>query len=312
MLHHPGWGHPECPERFAAIRDHLLAGGIPAGFLEIPVRAATREELELAHDPSYLDLARHEIEYGVETLSTGDTQVGPESWHAAIHAVGGILNAVDAIVAGHIRTAFCAVRPPGHHATGSKGMGFCILNNIAIAARYAIRRHGFERVLIVDWDVHHGNGTQDIFYKDSNVFYFSIHEAPLYPYTGWEAETGSGPGLGFTMNVPLPAGTSGTEVIDIFRNRLRPAMEKFRPEIVMISAGFDSRKGDPLGSLRLDDDDFARMTGVLLEIAGRHSAGRVLSVLEGGYNLAGLSSAVGAHVSALARPDFLNSLPEEI
>jgi acetoin utilization deacetylase AcuC-like enzyme len=217
----------------------------------------------------------------------------------AARAAGTALNAVDAVMEGRARNAFCVVRPPGHHANASRGMGFCLLNNIAIAARYAQRRHGVGRVLIVDWDVHHGNGTQDIFYGDGSVFFFSTHQWPLYPGTGRANERGSGAGAGTTMNCPFPAGSGRREILGAVRESLMPAMREYRPELVLVSAGFDSRVGDLLGRFTLTDDDFAELTEAVMEIADASAGGRVVSLLEGGYSLSGLASASTAHVGAL-------------
>lgn len=293
--HDPGWGHPECPERYDAAFQGICRQGLIDHLEKIPSRPATESEIALVHDPDYFRLVRSEIQAGSSTLSTGDTEICPASFEAAVHAVGGVLNAVDAVVKKQARNAFCLVRPPGHHATRNCGRGFCIFNNIAAAARHAQRSLGVKRVAIVDWDVHHGNGTQDIFYNDDTVFYFSTHQSPWFPYTGAHSETGSGRGRGFTLNCPVASGAGREEIFEAFENEFLPAMTKFRPELILISAGFDSRADDPLGGLRLTDRDFADLTRMLLGLAG----GRVVSVLEGGYNLAGLSSAVGAHVQAL-------------
>jgi acetoin utilization deacetylase AcuC-like enzyme len=211
------------------------------------------------------------------------------------------MSAVDLVLRGEAANVFCIVRPPGHHATANRGMGFCLFNNVAIAARYAQKMYGCERVLIADWDVHHGNGTQDIFYQDPSVFFFSTHQSPWYPGTGDADEIGEGRGEGSTMNLPLPAGSGRAEVLGGLRERLLPAMKTFRPDLVLISAGFDSRAGDPLGHFRLSDGDFSDLTLVLREIADDSAGGRVISVLEGGYSLEGLTKAVAAHVEALAR-----------
>ncbi|HMC57856.1 MAG TPA: histone deacetylase, partial [Candidatus Solibacter sp.] len=262
-------------------------------------RAAAPEELLLCHTPEYLRTAKQDVESGRTSLSTGDTDITPNSWDVASQAVGGVLNAVDAVIASRARNGFCVVRPPGHHANAGRGMGFCLFNNVAIAARYAQRRYGLERVMIVDWDVHHGNGTQDIFYADHSVFFFSTHQWPWYPGTGRADESGVGAAAGATMNFPFPAGSGRREILGAVENSLVPAAERFRPELLLISAGFDSRIGDPLGSFTLTDRDFADLTRAVMGIADRHAGGRVVSVLEGGYSLEGLASAAVAHVTAL-------------
>jgi acetoin utilization deacetylase AcuC-like enzyme len=265
-------------------------------------RSATEEELLLCHTPPYLRSARHDIDAGYRYLSTGDTDIDKRSWEVAVRAAGGVLNAVDAVMAGRAQNAFCVVRPPGHHATSSRGMGFCVLNNIALAARYAQRRHGVERVLIVDWDVHHGNGTQEIFYSDPSVFFFSTHQWPLYPGTGRADETGDGAGLEATMNFPFPAGSGRAEILGAVEDSLIPAADRFRPDLVLISAGFDSRVDDLLGDFTLTDEDFSDLTRRVMQIADRHAGGRVVSLLEGGYNLPGLASAAAAHAGTLIEP----------
>jgi len=237
---------------------------------------------------------------GFHELSTGDTIISPRSLDVALHAAGAALNAVDAVATRKVRNAFCIVRPPGHHATPDRGMGFCIFNNVAIAARYAQHKHGVGRVLIADWDVHHGNGTQDIFYADGTVFFFSTHQSPWYPGTGAADETGYDAGEGWTMNCPFPAGSGRREILGAFQEKLIAAAERVRPELVLISAGFDSRAGDPLGQFLLTDTDFQDLTNVMLEIADKHAGGRVVSLLEGGYNLSGLASGVRSHVTAMA------------
>jgi acetoin utilization deacetylase AcuC-like enzyme len=297
--HLAGREHPERPERFDAVVRGLRQAGLLERLTRVGSRAAIDEELLLCHTPEYLRTAKHDALSGRPSLSTGDTDITPISWHVAAQAAGGVLNAVDVVVAGKARNAFCAVRPPGHHATASRGMGFCIFNNAALAARYAQRRHGLERVLVVDWDVHHGNGTQSIFYSDPTVFVFSTHQWPLYPGTGRADETGEGAGVGTTMNFPFPAGAGRQEILGAVENSLAPAAQRFRPDLVVISAGFDSRLGDPLGRFTLTDRDFADLTRATMEMANRHAGGRVVSVLEGGYDLDGLASAAAAHVGAL-------------
>jgi acetoin utilization deacetylase AcuC-like enzyme len=297
--HLAGVHHPEQPARFDAVMDGLRKAKLVERLEPLPARTATQDELLLCHTAEYLQTAKHDIAAGYHQLTTGDTDVTPNSWDLALLATGGVLNAVDAVVAGRARNAFCAVRPPGHHATPTRGMGFCIVNHIAIGARYAQRRHGVERVLIIDWDVHHGNGTQDIFYTDPSVFFFSTHQWPLYPGTGRADETGAGAGKGFTMNFPFPAGSGRKEILGAVEKSLAPAVDRFRPDLVMISAGFDSRIGDLLGGFTLEDHDFADLTRTVMAMADKYAGGRVVSTLEGGYTLSGLATAAAAHVAAL-------------
>ena len=240
-----------------------------------------------------------DVAAGRSRLSTGDTPLSARSLEVARLAAGGVLAAVDAVFAGRVRNAFAVVRPPGHHATPDRGMGFCLFDNVALAARHAQAVHGARRVLIADWDVHHGNGTQDIFYADGTVLFFDTHQHPLYPGTGLGSERGRGRGEGLILNHPFPAGAGREQVVTAFRERLVPAAEAFAPDLVLVSAGFDSRIDDPLGGFRLTDDDFAALTTIMMEIAARHCGGRLVSTLEGGYNLAGLASAAAAHVRAL-------------
>jgi acetoin utilization deacetylase AcuC-like enzyme len=297
--HDPGKGHPEQIARYQAVLDSLQKEGLLESAKKIPPRSICREDLLLAHEADYLDLAQREIEQGYDHLSTGDTQVSKDSWPAAQAATGCALAATEAVVKGEAKTAFCLIRPPGHHANANRGMGFCVLNHVALAARHARKRLGIGRVLIVDWDVHHGNGTQDIFYADDSVFFFSTHQSPWYPGTGHASETGEGKGAGTTLNCPLPAGSGRKEIFDAFENKLVPAMRKFQPELVLVSAGFDSRAGDPLGRFLLTDHDFSDLTRLVREIAETHAKGRVVSLLEGGYLLSGLAAATASHVRAL-------------
>jgi acetoin utilization deacetylase AcuC-like enzyme len=297
--HLAGRDHPERPERFDAVEAALRRDGLLDSLLPLARRAANEDELALCHRREYLKVVKRDVTSGAAHLSTGDTEIGENSWEVAARAVGAALNAVDAVVEGKARNAFCVVRPPGHHANAGRGMGFCLFNNVAIAARYAQQRHGVGRVLIVDWDVHHGNGTQDIFYADPSVCFFSTHQWPLYPGTGRSDETGAGPAEGATMNFPFPAGSGRAEILGAFRQVLIPAMELYKPELALISAGFDSRVGDLLGRFTLTDEDFADLTRAVMEIADRHAGGRIVSVLEGGYALDGLGSAAAAHVRTL-------------
>jgi acetoin utilization deacetylase AcuC-like enzyme len=293
--HLTGPGHPEQPARFdaavGAIKDLDL--------VPISPRVATYDEIALCHGRRYIQLADREILAGRRELSTGDTIISPKSLDAALRATGGALNAVDALVDGRVSNAFCIGRPPGHHASSARGMGFCVFNTVAVAARYAQRQHGVGNILIADWDVHHGNGTQNIFYDDGTVFFFSTHQSPWYPGTGDWSEHGEGPGEGATLNCPFPSGAGRKEILGAFQEKLLTAAGNVKPELVIVSAGFDSRAGDPLGQFLLSDHDFGDLTRVLREIADQHAGGRLLSVLEGGYSLTGLASGVRAHVEAL-------------
>ncbi|MDB6151441.1 MAG: histone deacetylase superfamily [Chthoniobacter sp.] len=286
-------------QRFESVLAALQAPDLAKVLQPFPARDATRQDLRLVHTVEYLALAEGEVRSGEEQLSTGDTTISLGSWEAALKAAGSGLAAVDAVMDGHAENAFCVVRPPGHHAGAARGMGFCILNNIAIAARHAQQR-GARRVLIVDWDVHHGNGTQDIFYEDGSVFFFSTHQSPWYPGTGRADETGVGAGKGTTLNCPLPAGSGRAEIWKAFAMQLLPAADAFKPDFVLISAGFDSRENDPLGHFKLTDADFSELTRLMRNLADRHAKGRIVSMLEGGYNLSGVASAARAHVEALA------------
>lgn len=297
--HVTGAGHPERPERYDAVTGALEQAGLVKQLSRLERRQALEDELAACHTREYLAIAKRDVQSGARDLSTGDTTISPRSYDVALEATGGVLNGVDAVMSGRLKNAFCAVRPPGHHATPARGMGFCLFNNVAVAARYAQKKHGAERVLIVDWDVHHGNGTQDIFYNDGSVFFFSTHQSPWYPGTGAASETGEGRGKGATLNCPFPAGAGRPEILGVFKRKLVSAAKDFKPDLVVISAGFDSRAGDPLGQFTLSDDDFADLTRTMMDVAEEHAEGRLVSVLEGGYNLAGLGSAVAAHVRTL-------------
>jgi acetoin utilization deacetylase AcuC-like enzyme len=299
LKRHQTGDHPECPERLDAIARSLIT---LRNLTPIPTRPASDNEILLVHTPDYLQTVKDDSAANAGHLSTGDTVLSEHSLEVARHATGGVLNAVDAVITGQLQNAFCALRPPGHHATPDRGMGFCIFNHIAIAARYAQQHHGIAKVLIVDWDVHHGNGTQDAFYPDDSVLFFSAHQHPWYPGTGRRNETGRGPALGTTINAPLPAGSGLHEILGEIESRLEPALQKFKPELILLSAGFDSRLDDPLGRFTLTYEDFAALTTRTKQWAKDYSQNRLISLLEGGYNLETLGGAVSAHVKALQHP----------
>jgi acetoin utilization deacetylase AcuC-like enzyme len=299
LRHEPPGDHPEHPKRLDAAMESVRALERLSRLTVVAPRPATEDEILRVHTPQYLKLVRAEIDAGRGTLSTGDTDISSGSLGAALAAAGTVVSAVDAVVGGRARHAFCAVRPPGHHASQARGMGFCVFNNIAIGARHAARAHGIERILIADWDVHHGNGTQEVFWSDGSVLFFDTHQHPWYPGTGSPAETGEGKGRGRIVNRPFPAGAGRDEILGAFRTELVPAAERFKPQLVMISAGFDSRAGDPLGKFTLTDADFAELTAIVAGIARQHAGGRVVSVLEGGYSRDGLARAVSAHLDRL-------------
>jgi acetoin utilization deacetylase AcuC-like enzyme len=292
-------GHPESKHRFEIVMRGLRESGAVEKMEQIPARLATRDEILRCHTGKYFETAKSDVEQGLDLLSTGDTNITERSFDVALLAAGGVMNAVNAVVTGKLQNAFCVVRPPGHHATPTKGMGFCLFNNIAIGARHAQQKHGIGKVLIADWDVHHGNGTQDIFYEDGTVLFFDTHQSPWYPGTGDASENGKGRGLNCIINNPFPAGAGRKEIYGVFETRLIDAAQKFKPDLVMISAGFDSRAGDPLGQFQLSDQDFIDLTKLMLHIAREHAQGRLVSVLEGGYNLRGLMKSTSAHVQTL-------------
>ena len=298
LKHDTGEFHPERPDRMRAI-DHVLAGPPFAGLVrrEAPLREDDTTYIRLAHRQEYLrevsDAAEH-IVSGHQSID-GDTVVSPGSWEAARRAVGAGLDAIDSVMAGTAANAFCQVRPPGHHAESQRAMGFCLFNNIAIAAHYVRAKYGAERIAVVDFDVHHGNGTQEIFWSNADLFYGSTHQMPLFPGTGAVRETG----VGNIFNAPLRAGDARAQFEEAFRSRILDPLHNFAPDFVLVSAGFDAHYRDPLGGLRLVEADFEWATHSLTEIARRHADGRIVSMLEGGYDLTGLSQSVAAHVSAL-------------
>ncbi len=299
LEHDMGAGHPESPHRLRAIMQQLEQSGTAARLTRITPREAEDEWITQIHRPSYLAMLKTHAPASGRVSLDPDTSMSPGSLAAAYLAAGGALAAVDAIMSKHVDHVFCAVRPPGHHAEAGRAMGFCLFNNVAIAARYVQKQYGLTRVLIVDWDVHHGNGTQHSFEDDPSVLFFSTHQFPHYPGTGRESERGRGPGEGFTINVPMESGEGDEEYRAVFQKSLVPAADVFKPEFVIISAGFDAHKDDPLASMGLTEEGYADLTGIVAGIATRHAGGRMLASLEGGYHLTSLAASVDRHIQAL-------------
>jgi len=302
LLDHLTGQHPERPQRLEAVARHLERTGLAELCQRPSWSAASLERVGLIHSPEYLAELSHFARRGGGRIEV-DTVVSPDSYDVTLLAAGAICDAVERVVRGEDRHAFCLIRPPGHHALPGGAMGFCLLNHTAIAARLATVELGLERVLIVDWDVHHGNGTQDIFWTDPQVGYFSIHRWPFYPGTGDSDETGSGAGLGTTRNLPVEFGTSRKAYRELFRRELADFADKLKPQLVIISAGFDAHRDDPVGSLGLEIEDFAELTTAVQEVAEAHAGGRVVSALEGGYNPGILAGCIEVHLrQMLDRP----------
>jgi len=302
FLAHATGSHPECPQRLSVAVAHLEQSGALAGCTRPNWQPVTDERLARVHSADYAQRVRQFAEAGGGRLDA-DTVACAESYDVARYAAGAVCDAVDRVVAGEDARALCLVRPPGHHALAANAMGFCLFNNIAIAARTAIAEHALDRVMIVDWDVHHGNGTQDAFWTDEQVAFFSIHRWPFYPGSGAADETGSGAGLGSTLNLPIRMDTSREAYHKTFADELARYADQHKPQLILLSAGFDSHREDPIGSLGLETEDFCELTDIVTSIANTHAAGRIVSVLEGGYNPPVLGECLEMHVRGLARGD---------
>jgi acetoin utilization deacetylase AcuC-like enzyme len=287
-------GHPERPDRIRAV-NQALSGETFAPLDRQTTQMADEASFLLAHPEAYVSGLRDKVPDEGQIRVDPDTTMSPRSWDCVRHAVGGGMAAIDAVFAGQADNGFVSARPPGHHAEKVTAMGFCLVNTAAVMARHAQKQHGAERIAIVDWDVHHGNGTQDIFYDDSTVLYASTHQMPLFPGSGGKNETG----VGNIHNAPLSPGMGGEDFRAAFRERVLPALDAFQPDLVIISAGFDAHYRDPLANINLDEDDFDWATGKLLDIAARHSDNRLVSLLEGGYDLKGLADSCAAHVKRM-------------
>jgi acetoin utilization deacetylase AcuC-like enzyme len=298
--HDTGPGHPEMPERYRTVIEALKSDEpLWNSLVEITSEKASKGIVQAAHTKEHFKRVEEAFANGLDRLDM-DTTISMQSFDASLYAAGGAITAVDAVMQGEADNAFVAVRPPGHHATAENTMGFCIFNNVAVAARYAQNKYQeIERVAIIDWDVHHGNGTQGIFYSDSSVFFFSMHQYPWYPGTGSRGETGQGKGLGTTLNVPMRAFTKARDQRSTFESAIEEMASKSKPDLIFISAGFDAHLTDPLGQLQLEDPDFAAMTRVVKDWAAEVCGGRVVSCMEGGYNLQTLGQTVKSHVAEL-------------
>jgi acetoin utilization deacetylase AcuC-like enzyme len=298
--HDMGRGHPECPERLDAIEDRLLASGVSDALDRREAPLAAFETIELAHDAQHVATLRGmaaELRDGSDqdlAAIDPDTAMNPWTWNAVLRGAGAAIAATDAVMAGELENAFCAVRPPGHHACHDRAMGFCFLNNVAIAARHALERHGLKRVAVVDFDVHHGNGTEDILSNDERVLMVGIFQHPFYPHSGYGRHAAN------MVNVPVPAFTRGPVIRELIEQNWLPRLEAFKPEMIFISAGFDAHREDDLGQLGLVEADYTWITEQIKAVAQRHANGRIVSALEGGYNLSALGRSVEAHVRALA------------
>jgi acetoin utilization deacetylase AcuC-like enzyme len=302
-LHEMGAGHPECPDRLSAIQDRLLISGVDLALTPLQAPEAALAEIELAHDRMYIAALRGTSDRLQDDLQAGgpayahldaDTAMNSHTWKAALRAAGAAVAATDAVLAGELENAFCAVRPPGHHAKHKQAMGFCFFNNVAIAAKYALERHGLKRVAVVDFDVHHGNGTEDILAGDDRVLMVSFFQHPFYPFSGAEKPAAN------MVNVPVPAYTKGMDVRELIETYWVPRLEEFKPEMIFISAGFDAHREDEMGQMGLTEQDYSWITHRVRQIALRHAQGRIVSCLEGGYDLSALGRSVEAHLRVLA------------
>ena len=295
MLHDMGSHHPECPARIAAIEDHLLATGILFHLVDVEAPPATREQLLRVHDPDYVDAIEASVPRGGLVHLDPDTAMNPHSYHAALRAAGAVVKATDMVMGNEVENAFCNVRPPGHHAGRARAMGFCFFNNVAVGAAHALEKHGLERVAIVDFDVHHGNGTEDIFRDDPRVMMVSTFQHPFYPYSGMEGRSER------MVNIPLAAYSGGVQFRHAVEAFWVPALDRFQPQMVFVSAGFDAHRDDDMASLSLVEADYAWITERLVVYADKFCGGRIVSTLEGGYELDALARSVAAHLRTLAK-----------
>ncbi|BEI33099.1 histone deacetylase family protein [Polynucleobacter sp. HIN5] len=293
MKHEMGRHHPECPERIAAIEDQLIQSRLDTHLKRIDPPLASEADITRVHSEDHLAFVKSKAPSSGYSMIDGDTIMNPATWTVSLRAAGAAMAAVDAVMQGEVNNAFCAIRPPGHHAEPHRSMGFCVFNNVAIATRYAIEKYDLDRVAVIDFDVHHGNGTEAAFINDPHVLMCSFFQHPFYPYSGLE-------GGDNMVNVPLPASTNGKIVRDMISKTWIPRLDEFKPQLIIISAGFDAHREDDLGQMGLVEDDYVWMTKQLMEVANRYCDGKIVSCLEGGYNLSALGRSVAAHLKTLA------------
>ncbi len=293
MKHEMGRHHPECPERIAAIEDQLIQSRLDAHLKRIDPPLASEADITRVHSEDHLAFVKSKAPSSGYSMIDGDTIMNPATWTVSLRAAGAAIAAVDAVMQGEVNNAFCAIRPPGHHAEPHRSMGFCVFNNVAIATRYAIESYGLDRVAVIDFDVHHGNGTEAAFINDPHVLMCSFFQHPFYPYSGLD-------GGDNMVNVPLPASTNGKVVREMISQTWIPRLHEFKPQLIIISAGFDAHREDDLGQMGLVEDDYVWMTKQLMEIANQYCEGKIVSCLEGGYNLSALGRSVVAHLKTLA------------
>jgi acetoin utilization deacetylase AcuC-like enzyme len=293
MKHEMGRHHPECPERIAAIEDQLIQSRLDAHLKRIDPPLASEADITRVHSEDHLAFVKSKAPSSGYSMIDGDTIMNPATWTVSLRAAGAAIAAVDAVMQGEVNNAFCAIRPPGHHAEPHRSMGFCVFNNVAIATRYAIETYDLDRVAVIDFDVHHGNGTEAAFINDPHVLMCSFFQHPFYPYSGLD-------GGDNMVNVPLPASTNGKVVREMISQTWIPRLHEFKPQLIIISAGFDAHREDDLGQMGLVEDDYVWMTKQLMEIANQYCEGKIVSCLEGGYNLSALGRSVVAHLKTLA------------
>jgi len=298
FLNHETEPHPENPGRLTAIQNRLESSEFYNNLIPIQPRKATAEEIGLVHDTGYVASVKQSCADQVRNLDA-DTVISSDSYDAALLSAGAGISAIDQLIDGNIHNAFCAVRPPGHHAEHDHAMGFCLFNNVGVAARYAQKTKGLNKIFIFDWDVHHGNGSQHSFYSDPSIYYSSMHQYPFYPGTGAGEETGTGDGLGTTLNLPMDAYSDDDDYLSAVQNKLIPEIQRYKPDLIIISAGFDAHQNDPLAQIQLTTDCFGKMTELLMGIAKDVCDGRLLSMLEGGYDYDALSDSVRLHMQTL-------------